>query len=294
MYNKKKREELFKCIIVFFLIAEGLKVFVEVSFIYQETILQQVGKIAGRVTTDLLGVIIVYWLMENIFYRRIKNKKAHIILVFSLLLFAGCLGSDFESDYRCIVDSKKAENYCALGEYEKGIKLLDGVIQENPECYEAYTERGVCRYDLGQNQKALSDFNQSLEINPNEHKAYIGLAWGHMDSENPDKAIYSLKKSIDIKPTAEGYFYLSIAYRQKKNVEKEFIFANKCIEFDPQNPLGYLARGLTYYEKEEYSKALDNFEVALEKEPTFEQALKNKCDILNELNQSEQDSRCNP
>ncbi|TRU85433.1 MAG: tetratricopeptide repeat protein, partial [Microcystis novacekii Mn_MB_F_20050700_S1D] len=53
----------------------------------------------------------------------------------------------------------------AVADYNQAIKL-------NPDDANAYYNRGVAKYNLGDNQGAIADYNQAIKLKPDDAIAY--------------------------------------------------------------------------------------------------------------------------
>ncbi|MGB3419679.1 tetratricopeptide repeat protein [Dolichospermum sp. FACHB-1091] len=81
-----------------------------------------------------------------------------------------------------------------IDDYNPAIKI-------NPNDANAYYNRGVVRYELGDKQGAIKDFNQAIKINPNFPQAYGNR--GNVRAPTPSN-IKSLSFSSPRSPGIEG------------------------------------------------------------------------------------------
>ncbi|MEW5861656.1 MAG: tetratricopeptide repeat protein [Cyanobacteriota bacterium] len=56
--------------------------------------------------------------------------------------------------------------------WQKAIEDYTQALDINPNFTEAYTNRGVARFDLGDTQGAIDDYTLALQLNPNFAVAY--------------------------------------------------------------------------------------------------------------------------
>ena len=59
-----------------------------------------------------------------------------------------------------------------LEKYEKAIKCYDEIIKINPNCSEAYYNKGIALYNLNRKDEVLKCYDKIIEINPNYSDAY--------------------------------------------------------------------------------------------------------------------------
>ena len=93
-----------------------------------------------------------------------------------------------------------------------------------------YYNRGVARFEKGENDGAISDFSRAIKIRPG-----YGMA----------------------------YYYRAMAYHRKKEYEKVIADYTKAIEINQQRfAVAYAERALIYYVKKEYDKAWEDIHKA--------------------------------
>lgn len=68
--------------------------------------------------------------------------------------------------------SRLGDAYWEMGDYEKGIKVIDEAVQIEPTFDYAYIIRGKCYYKLGKYDQAIRDFSEALERNNTFSLAY--------------------------------------------------------------------------------------------------------------------------
>ena len=89
-----------------------------------------------------------------------------------------------------------------------------------------YYNRGVARFEKGENDRAISDFTKAIKMNPR-----FGMA----------------------------YYYRGMVNTRKREYDKVIADYTKAIEIDPQRfAVAYAERALIYYIKKEYDKAWED------------------------------------
>jgi len=89
-----------------------------------------------------------------------------------------------------------------------------------------YYNRGVARFEKGENDRALSDFTKAIKMNPR---------------------------------FAMAYYYRAMAYSRKKEYDQVIADYTEAIEIDPPRfAVAYAERALIYYVKKEYGKAWED------------------------------------
>jgi protein O-mannosyl-transferase len=92
-------------------------------------------------------------------------------------------------------------------------------IQQNE--WSAYQDRGIVLTAAGKYDLALNDFRQTLQLNPNQSGIYEGIGNIYNIKNMPDSAVTNLSKSIQLAPNnGQAYYQRSISYQQKGDYSK--------------------------------------------------------------------------
>jgi len=107
-----------------------------------------------------------------------------------LYAIRGALWLQLEEYAKAVADLKKslelqedpgvrvnyAEALRHFGRKEDALKNLDKALEDQPNYFPALFNRGVLRYELGDNQGALEDFNKAIEVDPEAAAPYFNRA----------------------------------------------------------------------------------------------------------------------
>lgn len=97
------------------------------------------------------------------------------------------------------------------------------ILQQQPECAQAYYGCGLVYFQLKQYQKAEHNFTLALQYRPNSYSTYCQRSQVYIELKNFDSALADLNHAISISPKrAEGFFYRANIYRllAKQHLEK--------------------------------------------------------------------------
>lgn len=130
---------------------------------------------------------------------------------------------------------KRAQVYYNLKKYSKAIVDLNKVIESQPNLTECYHFRGRCYYHLQQYRAANTNFTRVITFSNN---------W-------------------------EAYLYRSFIYIATGNYEKGMQDLDNVIALHPQNFVICLKKGLQFYFKQQYTKALQNFNIAISQNTNY-------------------------
>ena len=144
----------------------------------------------------------------------------------------------------------KAFKLCPGGKctyFPKAIESLDEAIQLKPDYAEAFTNRGVAYFELGQYQRAIEDYNESIRLKPqraesfnNRGIAYTRIGQNQRAIEDFDQAIL-LKQNYAAAYGNRGSAYISL--NQYQNAVENY---NEAIRLKPDVADYFKDRGNAY------------------------------------------------
>jgi ankyrin repeat protein/Tfp pilus assembly protein PilF len=148
--------------------------------------------------------------------------------------------------------------------HEDALNRLNSGIAKKPHLVEAYLVRGELCMELNDFQMALNDFEKAIMINPNEPEAYFLRGLLYVNKGDIDKAINDFDKTIELDANhADAYINRANIYLKKKLLQKASIDCTKAIELSPDRIEPYYYRGLSYSEFGGYTKALEDYNMAI-------------------------------
>jgi len=83
---------------------------------------------------------------------------------------------------------------------QKAIEYLDSAIKMKPDYAEAFHNRGIAYYDLGQYERAIEDYNESIRLNPDEGYAYHNRGNTYNKLGQYQRAIEDFNEAIRLRP----------------------------------------------------------------------------------------------
>ena len=177
--------------------------------------------------------------------------------------------------------------------YDKAITDYTKIIELKPKDASAYNMRGRAWYRIGNYDKAIADYTKAIEFNPMNDAYYSNRGYAWFEKEDYDRAITDYKKAIELNPKnaeyndtlkramskkaeqvaakkekdATVYNKRGIAWYEKKNYDKAIADFTKAIELNPRDDVLYHNRGNAWYRKGNYDKAIANYTKAIELNP---------------------------
>jgi tetratricopeptide (TPR) repeat protein len=124
--------------------------------------------------------------------------------------------------------------YSLLGKPFEGIELCDKAIECEPECAEAYVNKGfILGTILKKEEEAIKCYDEAIRINPNLAPVYCNKAMSLSALKRYEEALNSSNKAIEIKSDfAEAWFYKSVALYNLGDTEYLSSYA-KAVELNP-------------------------------------------------------------
>jgi tetratricopeptide (TPR) repeat protein len=129
---------------------------------------------------------------------------------------------DRDRGVRSIAESGIRELWCRIGEpaeretlcrivnlnderrHSEAARLASDLIRAaSCDIAEAWCQRGIAHYHLGQYDAAIRDCNQALEINPYHFTAAAGMGQCYMLQDNPVAALEAFRRALRLNPGLE-------------------------------------------------------------------------------------------
>lgn len=168
------------------------------------------------------------------------------------------------------------------GQVDKGIEVLNKLIQESPENFMALFYRARMYLEQENIEKAKADLDRALTLRPSFTEAGAALGLIYEKLNNPDEAI-----KVYSRIQGSGPFKKRLAqlYLQNNQTDKAL---QELLEYEKSEPDDYTARvkiGLIYFEKKDYSNARAVFEKVLKEEPEADNVRFYNAWVLEEMKQ---------
>jgi tetratricopeptide (TPR) repeat protein len=100
--------------------------------------------------------------------------------------------------------NQKLQRLAGLADADQALSGLNALLKEAPRFAEAYNQRAVVYYRLGQYQKSIADCERTLKFNPYHFGAQSGMAQCFMKLHKPRAALRAFRNAFRINPGLEG------------------------------------------------------------------------------------------
>jgi tetratricopeptide (TPR) repeat protein len=155
--------------------------------------------------------------------------------------------------------------YMENGEYEKTLQEYTLALEIDPNRALNWSSMADLNFKLGQYQECIINANKALEVDPEYWFAYSNRAFcqdfmGNNAASLKDYKIYVEHADAD----ATTWYNLGLNQRETGDNEAAVISYTKALELDPSYYAAHINRGNVYIDLEEYQKALDDFNIAIQ------------------------------
>lgn len=131
---------------------------------------------------------------------------------------------------------KKAVRSGAPEMYQEAEKILNDIVETNPNDANACNDLGNLFQDQGRIAEALAYFRKAIVLNPQYADAYFNLADALRESGQGDEAISTYRKVIRLNPNcADAYNNLGLLLIDNNLLDEAIGFFQKALQTDPNS-----------------------------------------------------------
>jgi len=184
-------------------------------------------------------------------------------------------------EMRLAIREKLMNLYLKANDRKNAILQLKAIIVEKPTNPSAYYYLGSIYFEEKDYERAAEFLQRTLILNPDFEPAYYDIAAALINANKPDDALKVLERARDRfqKPRFLLEFYSALAYSRKKDykqalksmIEAEIIA--KATETNRLTAAFYFQMGATFERNKDYKQAEKYFDLCLQKDPNFPEAL---------------------
>jgi tetratricopeptide (TPR) repeat protein len=168
----------------------------------------------------------------------------------------------------------------------KAIIDLNKAIDMSPRFSQAYSNRGMSYYVMGEPEKALNDFGQALALNPRGADAYYGRGAVWLQRGDTQRAIDDFNKSLALNPQrADAYRQRGIAWVMRGDLQKAMDDCNQAIALCPALTDAYVNRAMVWATNRQFEKAMEDLNKALTLDPRNADIYRLRANVWQSLNQ---------
>jgi tetratricopeptide (TPR) repeat protein len=154
---------------------------------------------------------------------------------------------------------------------------LDAAIRADAEFVEAYKERSVVRYAMGDRDVALADLNRAAQLAPSDATIPFALAKFYWDSADVKNATAQLSRAISLSPSEAAYYTArAVLYWEQGDAQAALTDAARAIELAPDSDDAYLVSGRVLVDSGEYERGIADLTKAIQINPKQADALEKR------------------
>ena len=146
------------------------------------------------------------------------------------------------------------------GDDERARTDFNRAIELNPDNSDAYCRRALCYAKQGDDERAMTDFNRAIELNPDNSDVYMHRGSFYMKGGDDERARTDFNRAIELHPDDPSEY-------DKTILAEVTIDYGRIIELHPNDPDAYYSRGNAYLRQGWASRAIDDYDKAIELDP---------------------------
>jgi len=160
--------------------------------------------------------------------------------------------------------------YKSRGMFDEAAAHYQEIVRAFPEFPAGYYLLGSLYHSCGKLDEAVLEYEKIIKIAPEQTTPYLNLAVIYNKQNKPDKAEKEYQEALKlVTNAAEIHIELAWIYKELHDVENAIREYNEALAIDPNNYLYvYNALGMIYIQQRKFDKAIDEFQIVIEKEDT--------------------------
>ena len=196
----------------------------------------------------------------------------------------------YRNDFDSVDDAQKIEikkdverntkKFYAINEFSKGndfsfrknfpraLAAYDAAIELDPQLAEAYNNRGIVRYELGQFSAAIEDYTAAVRLKSNYADAFLNRGNAYAALEQFQSAENDFRAALKLNDkSAAAHNNLGSLFVFKEMFDSAVDECTRAIRLNPNFADAYYNRAVAYYGLGDYSKALNDAQKSLQLNP---------------------------
>lgn len=220
----------------------------------------------------IIGISIALLSIIPLKEKQLKITGIALMLVFGSLTFMRAsvwknsiaLYSDIIKKYPhsyVALNSLGAE-YMLNKNYDMASRYLNATVNENPNYYKGYYNRGLLYAQTNRMKNALQDFDKAIALNQYP-KAYVARATAYYELKDFSKAISDAETVLKKEPNnPKANYVLANCYDDLNQLDKALTYYNEVISSNSENPMYYLRRAIVYGKQQQYQQCLQDLDAS--------------------------------
>ena len=159
----------------------------------------------------------------------------------------------------------KGNDFSARKDYPQALAFYDAAIKLDPQLAEAYNNRGIIKYELGQFAAAVEDYTKALKLKSNFVDAYNNRGNAYAALSQFQKAKQDLQAALKLNnKSADGHNNLGNVYYSMKNYDAAIEEYTLAIQLNQNFVEAYYNRAVAHYVQGNLIQSLSDIKKARE------------------------------
>lgn len=158
------------------------------------------------------------------------------------------------------VDELARGNELAVkGDKARALEAYDSAIKFDPQLAEAYNNRGIVRYELGQFSEAIEDYSAAIKLKSNYTDALNNRGNAYLALEQYQNAERDLQAAVKLNDNSAAiHNNLGSAYLSQKKFDAALGEYTKALQINPNFANALYNRAVTYYAQSNFPAAMND------------------------------------
>ena len=149
-------------------------------------------------------------------------------------------------------------------------------LELNPDCAQAYYNRGLALVELGKSQRAIADFNKAIEMNSEYAEAYTNRGYALIAQKDYKGAIADFNKALQLNPQdSQAYNNRGLALIELGDAQGAIAAFDQALKLNPHYAKAFNNRGLLRFQLRDFQGAIKDYYEALRINPQYSEAHRN-------------------
>ena len=167
------------------------------------------------------------------------------------------------------------------GEVDEAVKIIKGIIADDPDIVDAYFAIGNIYFKQGNYKEAIVYFQESFKRKPDDTFTIINIANSYRKMGKNEEAEAFLLENIE-KGISDSQLYFILGGMKviQENFDEAIKYYKQCLSLNPSSASSHNALGTIYLNREDLSNAEKHIDSALEINPKLGNANYNLAQLL--------------
>jgi tetratricopeptide (TPR) repeat protein len=160
-----------------------------------------------------------------------------------------------------------AETFFSAGDLERAAGYFKRILAVEPGHFESLVYSGIAASEKGETETAEDLLKRAVEKKPDAFLPHFSLGALYANSSRWDEAEVELSRALEAAPVPAAHVLLGTVLREKGEIARAIRQFEEARRLQPDSEEAAFQMGLCYLEKNRTRRALECFQLALEKNP---------------------------